>query len=50
MYDSASDSYSCRVWGDLPTFYGGSRLLMLDDATATTVPSAVIYYVGSLNV
>ncbi|MEM7595505.1 MAG: hypothetical protein AAF383_29065 [Cyanobacteria bacterium P01_A01_bin.83] len=35
--------------GELPTFYGGSRLLMLDDATATTVPSAVIYYVGNLN-
>ena len=31
-----------------PTMYGGSRLVMLDDATATTKPSAVVYYVGSL--
>ena len=48
VYDRASDSYSCGVWDDLPTFYGGARLLMLDDATATTIPSAVVYHVGSL--
>ena len=50
VYDSKSDSYSCGVWEDLPTFYGGSKLLMLDDQTATTIPSAVIHHVGSLKV
>ncbi len=50
IYDSLSDNYTCNVWQDLPVFYGASRLVMLDDQTAATIPSAVIYHVGSLKV
>lgn len=50
IYDSKTDSYTCGVWEDLPTFYGAGQLVMLDDKTATTIPSAVIYHVGNLRV
>ena len=50
IYDSVADSYTCGVWENLPAFYGAGRLVMLDDATAATIPSAVIYHVGSLKV
>jgi hypothetical protein len=29
-------------YGDCPTFYGGMKLLMLDDKTAATLPSAAL--------
>lgn len=31
-----------------PASYGQIRLLMLDDKTATTLPSAVLWFVGKL--
>lgn len=50
IYNPHDDSYKCSVFPDHPTMYGGSRMVMLDDTTATTKPSAVIYFVGSLSV
>ncbi|MGF1541479.1 MAG: hypothetical protein ACFCU5_13690 [Pleurocapsa sp.] len=41
-------SYRCGVWADLKKLsFGGIKLLMLDDKTVTTVPSAVVYFVGA---
>ena len=48
IYDPVEDSYICGVFEDHRTMYGGTRLLMLDDSTANTLPSAVLYFVGSL--
>lgn len=50
IYDAKTDSYTCDVWENLPAFYGAGRLIMLDDKTAQSIPSAVIYHVGSLKV
>ena len=48
IYDAASDTYRCGVWENTTKFaYGGVKLLMLDDKTAVTLPSAVIYFTGS---
>ena len=48
IYDPQTDSYSCGVFANHPTVYGGMKLLMLDDKTATTLPSAVLWFVGKL--
>ena len=47
IYDAASDSYRCGVWEDTKFAYGAIKMLMLDDKTAVTLPSAVIYFTGS---
>jgi hypothetical protein len=48
IYDPVSDTYRCGVYPNHNMAYGGVKLLMLDDITATTLPSAVLYFVGSL--
>ncbi len=48
IYDPQTDSYRCGVFTGHPAMYGASKLLMLDDATVTTIPSAVVWFVGSL--
>jgi hypothetical protein len=42
IYDPKNDNYYCGIYGDCPTFYGGMKLLMLDDKTAATLPSAAL--------
>ena len=44
IYSSVDDSYKCAF--DFPTAYGKIEMLMLDDKTASTIPSAVIYFNG----
>lgn len=48
IYDPQADSYRCGVFENTLQFYGGMRLLMLDDKTVTTLPSAVLHFVGQL--
>ena len=50
IYDPQADSYVCSVFVDHPTAYGATKLIQLDDESAVTIPSAVIYFVGSLPV
>ena len=47
IYDPQTDTYICGVFDGHPTMYGASKLLMLDDRTAKTIPSAVVHFVGS---
>ena len=46
IYTSVDDSY--RSTDKIPTSYGGMACLQLDDMTASTIPSAVIYFKGHL--
>lgn len=46
IYSSLDDSYIST--DKIPTSFGGWSTLQLNDATATTVPSAVIYFKGSI--
>lgn len=48
IYDPKTDTYRCGVYLNHVTAYGGIKLFMLDDKTAITLPSAVVYFVGSL--
>lgn len=47
IYDHQNNSYRCCE--NLPPSYGSTRLLQLDDATARSVPSAVICFRGVLS-
>ena len=46
IYSSSTDTYTSTE--EILISYGGCSTLQLDDKTATTVPSAVIYFKGSL--
>ncbi len=47
IYDAVNDTYSSS---DLfPVNYGSHECLMLDDTTASTVPSAVILFKGYIS-
>lgn len=46
IYSSTTDEY--RSMDYLPMSYGGMSLLQLDDAVASSIPSAVIYFKGSV--
>lgn len=46
IYTSVDDSY--RSTDKIPIRYGGMACYQLDDATANTIPSAVIYFKGHL--
>ena len=46
IYDSRTDTYTSTE--EIQISYGGWSTLQLDDKTATTIPSAVIYFKGSL--
>ena len=48
IYRSSDDTYTSRY--SLPKAFGSMEYLMLDDATATTVPSAVVLFKGFLQV
>lgn len=50
IFDPVNNSYVCSVFEDHVTAYGAVKMIMLDDETANTIPSAVIYFVGSLPV
>ena len=45
IYEAQTDTY--RSSFDFPPAYGKMKMLMLDDKTASTIPSAVIYFVGA---
>ncbi|NJO99182.1 MAG: hypothetical protein HC775_16760 [Hyellaceae cyanobacterium CSU_1_1] len=46
IYRTCDDSYHSRL--KIPMAYGGWSTLQLEDATATTLPSAVLFFKGSL--
>lgn len=46
IYNSSNDTYTSML--EPPKSYGSMQYLMLDDATAKTIPSAVILFVGYL--
>ena len=48
IFDPQTDSYCCGVYKNHMMIWGGMKLLMLNDQTATTLPSAVVYVVGKL--
>ncbi len=48
IYNPQDDTYISSVFEDHPTAYGAMKMIMLDDATAATLPSSVIYCCGSL--
>jgi hypothetical protein len=49
VYNSITDSYISTE--TLPKLaYGGMQLLQLNDVTANVLPSAVIYFTGSLTI
>ena len=50
IYDPQTDSYRCGIYKNHKMVWGGMKLLMLDDKTAATLPSAVLYLVGTLPV
>lgn len=47
VYRALDDSYHSRLY--IPTAYGGWSTLQLEDATAVTLPSAVILFRGSIS-
>jgi hypothetical protein len=48
IYDSKTDSYRTGIYDDYRQFaYGGLKLLMLDDRSTDTLPSAVLMFFGS---
>ena len=48
IYDPVADSYYCDTFENHLTAYGVIKLIMLDDKTAGSLPSAVIWFSGSL--
>lgn len=48
IYDPQTDTYRCGVFEGHTAMYGASKLIMLDDATVQTIPSAVVLFFGSI--
>jgi hypothetical protein len=48
IYDSRDDSYRCGIFENHPTAYGAVELIMLDDTQNNLLPSAVVWFKGSL--